>query len=158
MSLRYVIDGYNLVNNDSFRKLAEKNADCRISLLEYIRLNGICGSKSNRVIVIFDGYPPYSPFTYEHSNFEVIFSCDITADQKIKDILEKSEDTKNVVVVSNDKEICFFARQCRAQAKGVEDFLKKPENKVSQADKSQSSLTYTQAHNINEELRKKWLK
>ncbi|MFA6350376.1 MAG: NYN domain-containing protein [Candidatus Omnitrophota bacterium] len=158
MSLQYVIDGYNLIHNDNFRPIGAKNIDCRISLLEFIYLKKLCGSSNNQATVVFDGYPPYSPFFYERGNFKVIFSCDISADQRIKDILEKSTNRKNIVVVTDDKEIVFFARQCRAQVEGAGDFLDRAENHVIQSKNPESHLTYTQAHDINEELKKKWLK
>ncbi|MCX5712329.1 MAG: NYN domain-containing protein [Candidatus Omnitrophica bacterium] len=158
MSLQYVIDGYNLIHNDNFRDSPGKNTDCRISLLEFIRLNKLNGSSNNQVITVFDGYPPYSPFLYEHKNFKVIFSCDISADQKIKNILEESVNKKNIIVVSDDKEIIFFARQCRAQVEGAGNFLSKAKKDENQLKNPGSGLSYTQAHDINEELRKKWLK
>jgi len=159
MSLQYVIDGYNIINNNSFRSDLNKFKDCRIALLEIIRLNKLTGSTNNEVIAVFDGYPPYPDFHYDYSNFKVIFSCDVSADQRIKDILEASLNPKNIVVVSDDKEVRFFASGCRAKIESVVDFLGRAKNTaVNSKEIRETILTYTEVRDINEELKKKWLK
>ena len=155
MSLRYVIDGYNVINHSKLRDKIGKAQDCRLALLELIRLDKLCGSPRNEVVVVFDGWPPPSTLNYAYPNFKVIFSKDICADRRIKDILEASGGLKNTVVVSNDKEIVFYARSCRAKTENVEEFLSRSASLTAKP-LGAAPLTYAQIRDINEELRKRW--
>jgi hypothetical protein len=69
------------------------------------------------------------------------------------------------VVVSDDKEIKFFAKSLGAKIKATEEFIK-PKTKSLGVDNRKKQprdeffdyeLTYTQRSKINEELRKIWL-
>jgi hypothetical protein len=89
----------------------------------------------------------------------VIFSRGEVADDRIKKILQDLPNPKNAVVVSDDKEIRFFAKSLRANVIGVKEFIglkaKVPQDK---RDALKPELTYSQMHKINQELRKIWLK
>jgi len=108
--------------------------------------------------VVFDGYPDTRLDNLDKGNTMVIFSRRESADERIKKLIELIPNPKNVVVVSDDKEIKLFARGCKAQVASVEDFLnfqhKSPRNSTSFRE---AELTYTQMHKINEELKKIWL-
>lgn len=88
----------------------------------------------------------------------VVFSRSESADRRIKKLIELIPNPKNVIVVSDDKEVKFFAKSCRASTESVEDFLsaqKKLARKVARA--PEAEISYTQMHKINEELKKIWL-
>ena len=119
----------------------------------------LCGSENNRVWVVFDGYSDSSLDNLKGNNLNIIFSCNQSADERIKKILELSDNAKNVVVVSDDKEIIFFAKGFRARAMSVEEFIEngiKP--KMIRRDLGESKIGFNAMQKINEELRKLWLK
>jgi predicted RNA-binding protein with PIN domain len=164
MSLQYLIDGYNILNHSQFnRHLNTKIRNRHIFLLEFIWVKKLCGSPKNRIIVVFDGYPPASPLRQSHVNLDVIFAKNETADERIKRMVEKSGSPKNIVVVSDDKEIKFFVKSIGAQHMSVEEFIrgKETEGFLKRKDIAISDLkpelTYSQIREINQELKKIWL-
>ncbi len=93
-----------------------------------------------------------------------VYSCDKTADERIKEIVEARDDKKNIVVVSDDREIYYFARDAHCTAMGVEEFLgKNIALKMKHARKDQTSgdaageISISDMTRIDKELRKKWL-
>jgi predicted RNA-binding protein with PIN domain len=163
MSLQYIIDGYNVIHHATFTQQANKKTqNPRFALLELIKRNRLTGSVKNKVTLVFDGYPNLQETgTLDDyaDTVNVIFSRKEVADNRIKKILEDLPNPKNAVVVSDDKEIRFFAKSLRANVIGVKEFIgrqeKVPEDKK---DGLESELTYSQMHKINQELRKIWLK
>lgn len=162
MSLQFIIDGYNIIHHPIFtRSSNQKIKDQRLALLELIKKEKLAGSLRNKITIIFDGYcnPEELPgLTDYDSRIKIIFSLKMTADDKIKDIIENSSSPKNIVVVSDDKEIKALAKLYSAQSQNVEDFVQ-PENKQRkpQDELLKAELSYSQIHNINEELKKIWL-
>lgn len=160
MSLQYVIDGCNVTHHPKFIKnTPKKSSDSRADLIELIRIKRLCGSENNRVWIVFDGYSDSALDNLSSSNLNIIFSCNQSADERIKKFLELSDNAKNVVVVSDDKEIIFFAKSYRARAISVEEFIgdKGRDQGVNQ-DPGESKIGFSAMHKINEELRRLWLK
>jgi len=159
MSLRYAIDGYNVIKHPLFiQQAAKKIQDSRISLLEFIRTNRLCGSSKNKITVVFDGYqdsryPGYGEY------IEVIFSRKESADDAIKRLVQEWGNFKNTVVVSEDKDIKFFVRSYGVKVEGVAEFFRLKERAIIKSrELVEPQLTYTQMHKIDEELRRIWLK
>jgi len=90
----------------------------------------------------------------------VIFSRKISADDKIRKLVEESGNRKNMVVVSNDRQIQSMAKMLGATIAGIEAFVKY--DKMAQTARkdleADPKLTFTQMQKINDELRKLWLK
>lgn len=111
--------------------------------------------------MVFDGYPPadFRP-AKDFCGIEVIFSRDVSADEKIKAMLEKAKDCRQIIVVSDDREIKFFARTSHAKSLGIGDFIKagNPDVKTRKSDSLKPELSYTQISKINQELENLWLK
>ena len=109
--------------------------------------------------MVFDGHADLASQGLNRTKINVIFSRNQTADERIRKIIEAAENPKNMVVVSDDKEIKFFARAYGSKSLSIVEFinykkgLPKREN-----DLSESKLSYSQMHKINQELRKIWLK
>src|SRR3989338_5877343 len=123
MSLQYIIDGYNIINHPLFIQHASKKInDSRIALLEFIRTNRLCASPKNKITVVFDG-SGLSGQISDKTDIGIIFSRRETADERIKRIVENIGNPKNIVVVSDDKEIKFFAQSCGARVLSVEEFI-----------------------------------
>ena len=168
MPLQYIIDGYNITNHPSFANLHKKIKDSRFALLEFIKYKRLCGSPKNKITVVFDGFPKISEEKNWDAEINVIFSRQDSADERIKRIVENSGDFKNIVVVSDDKEIRFFVKSVGARARGVEEFInpanlaqariKRKGRLKDEGDLAGLELTFSQRQKINEELKKIWLK
>ena len=160
MSLQYIIDGCNITHQPNFiKKIPKKTSDSRVALVEFIRIRRPCGSENNKVWLVFDGYPDLALDNLDKSNLNIIFSRNQSADERIKKLLELSDNPKNVIVVSDDKEIIFFARDCRARTISVEEFIRdKSETKRGNLISDEAKVTFSAMHKINEELKKLWLK
>jgi predicted RNA-binding protein with PIN domain len=178
MSLRYIIDGYNIINHPLFiqqttkRKKISDNYRTQYAgalLLEFIKINKLCKSPKNTTIVVFDGYPKASGEKID-TEMSVVFARTESADERIKKIVEGSGNARNTIVVSDDKEIRYFVKSMGAYAMGVEEFLL-PAIKThpilnakdkKRQDREEASLevelTYRQMDEINQELKKLWLK
>jgi len=158
MSLQYVIDGHNITKHNAFTRNFKTHVDLRNALLPFIKNNHLTGSSKNSITIVFDGYPDGSPLGAS-GNDEVTFSCDISADEKIIKMLEKSPFRKETIVVTDDRELRFLVRSLGVKVMGVEEFiLPKEKLQKNKKDEAETELTYTQKHNINEELKKIWLK
>lgn len=88
----------------------------------------------------------------------MIFSQGESADDKIKMMVECSKDPKSVVVVTNDRDIQDFSRKCRAQVKTVEGFLAKFNAPCPKGSADDKIIGPAKASEINEEMKKLWLK
>jgi predicted RNA-binding protein with PIN domain len=121
----------------------------------------LCGSLKNKISLVFDGYPAVGEITMKAANMDLLFSRSDTADESIKRIVERSSNPKNVVVVSDDKEIRFCVKPLGAKAKSIEEFmqpLNKSKSKAQDKESLKKELTYSQIDSINKELEKRWLK
>ncbi len=106
---------------------------------------------------MFDGYPGDTLDNSEEGGIKIIFSRTESADERIKKMLELNPDLKNVIVVSDDKEIKFFAGSCGAKAQAVEDFIQPKGRSTQRKVEPEPEISYSQMHKINEELKKLWL-
>ena len=160
MSLQYIIDGHNITNHPEFIKLIpNKFSDLRVALIQFIKMSGLGASPNNKCLVVFDGYADPCLDNLEAGNIEVAFSRRLSADERIKRLVELATIPKNIIVVSDDKEIRFFVRSCGAKSMSVEDFLGAQERRrpSGKTPAPETELSYTQMHKINEELKKLWL-
>lgn len=158
MSLQFIIDGYNLINHPLYNR--KKHSLCpAAALAAFIREKRLTGSLKNRVILVFDGFGPAQAPAEEEGHIGIIFSRKISADEKIKMLVESSSGRKAIVVVSDDRQIGFVSKALGAKVIGIEEFIrgKKKEGAVPK-EPAKPGLTYTQLERINEELREKWLR
>ncbi|UCC95737.1 MAG: NYN domain-containing protein [Candidatus Omnitrophota bacterium] len=147
--LVYIIDGCNLIHKVPSLK---KSASAHAHLIGYIKKNKLTGSKNNKVIIVFDG----EPYSLPHYDFEVIYSHQMTADEIIKRKVQKLENKRQVIVVSDDREIQDFARSQGAHTQKITEFVKA--KKSGKRKEDEKAISYTLAHQITEEMRKIWLK
>ncbi len=178
MSLVYVIDGYNVIKHPFFARAVRKDKysshpgarsagnaatdpaiDVRESFLRYLRLKNLTGSLKNKVYVVFDGYPERGapPGT---TGIEAFFSYDESADDVIRRLVEKSARKKELIVVSDDREVRFFAKSAGASVQGVEEFIGHKERtaRPGSQEAPETKVSYSQMERINKELRERWLK
>lgn len=152
--LWYIIDGYNVIHKIDEIK---KSVSPRQEFVYYIKRNNLTGSSNNKVTIVFDGGPHYEEFIAE-KQFNIMFSQDTSADELIKDRISRAKNKKQIVVVSDDREIREAARREGAQILRTKEFLtkKKKIQKESSAPRKQISLSVQEE--ITEELRKVWLR
>lgn len=161
MSLQYIIDGYNIINHSLFAHTHKRIENPQKTLLEFIKIKRLCGSPKNKIIVVFDGYSDTMSESKQNDNkINVIFSKKETADEKIKKIVEAHPNPKDIIVVSDDKEIMFFVKATGSRCIHVEEFINPRKNLPGfpKEDSYKPELTYSQAQRINQELKKIWLK
>ncbi|GAB1370612.1 hypothetical protein MASR1M45_06730 [Candidatus Kapaibacterium sp.] len=105
----YLIDTLNVIHKSSeLKKLLNQSKETAVS--------GLCSRLANH----FKKYPTYKATLVIDGKLDVIntFSTNITiiesqnntADNKIKEIIEKSNKKSNIIVVSSDAEVFKFAR------------------------------------------------
>jgi predicted RNA-binding protein with PIN domain len=160
MSLQYLIDGYNLVHHPLFSQGRRKSADIRAALVTFIRSHRLTGSHKNRVTVVFDGWPPEGGFYRQAANEEIIFSRADSADNKIKKILQESSQPKNMIVVSDDRQVRDFSRLSGAMVIGTGEFFAPAQRlkSIINSDSLSPELTQQEMQQINRELSRLWLK
>ncbi len=96
----------------------------RKGLVRFIEQNHPQGSVNNSVTIFFDGRTGYADQSYSYW-IKVIFSKEESADTLIKKAVEKATNKKNIVVVTNDRDIQFSVRAQGAKFLSVQDFLGK---------------------------------
>ena len=169
MSLLYIIDAYNTINHITFSPIRKKInpahacrggiKDPQRALLEFIENQRLGKKSKSKITVVFDGYPKVSAQNLEETDINVVFSREETADARIKKMVEASKNPKNIVVVSDDREIKFFIKSIGASSIGVEEFInpeEKPQRK--KEDLIKPELNFSQISKINQELKALWLK
>jgi len=158
MSLQFIIDAYNLINHPLYNR--EEYSLCpAAALAAFIREKRLTGSLKNKVTLVFDGFPPAQAPSQQEGYIGIIFSRKISADEKIKMLVESSSGRKAIVVVSDDRQIRFASKALGTKVIGIEEFIRGKEKEgASPKEPVKPELTYTQVQRINEELREKWLK
>ena len=160
MSLFYIVDGYNVIHRSGLFK-NKRLREQREAFLAFLDHNKPFGSARNRVVIVFDGSEDVFGFP-AGSVFEVRFSRGQNADEEIKALVETSSHPKNIVVVTDDKELARAVRSRGAKIMATDEFLnKRPKEKkgrggLSEAD-LKAELNIVQRESITEELRKIWL-
>jgi len=160
MSLQYIIDAYNLINHSDFKPFVKSNSNIAQILLDFIKLNKLSGSKNNRTVLVFDGYPQSFRDIPQEEGFTCVFSYNKEADEIIRKMVEESKSVNNIIVVSDDKELQLVSRFLHAQVCSVANFIGSKKNRLIAdqiLEKDEPKLTYSKMHKINEELKKKWL-
>lgn len=164
MSLHYIIDGYNVVKQEPVWSNCELK-EARDSFLRFVRINKIAGSFRNKITIVFDGKNNYAfpnapkARAGKDSAVDVVFSKNITADEQIIEIIKVVKNPRNVVLVSDDRQLRISGRSYGAQVMSVVDFLKRgKQNMPKVADSSNRGLSAHQARKITEELENLWLK
>ncbi len=155
MSLHYVLDGYNIIKQIPSLKL-NKLKTARDSLISFIEKYHPQGSLKNKITIVFDGNKDVLSYGHNYP-FDVVFSIDESADDKIRKIVQQSKNPKNIVVVTDDRELKFLVRSLQARTINVQEFLgkaKKDTNKI----QDEKRLSISAKEEIAEELRKIWLR
>ncbi|MFA4993421.1 MAG: NYN domain-containing protein [Candidatus Omnitrophota bacterium] len=161
MSLQYIIDAYNVINHPQFKPRESKSPNIQTSLADFIRINRLSGSAKNKVILVFDGYPPAGGDLPEEEGLLCLFSRMIEADELIKRLIEESGRPGDIIVVSDDKGVQLAVRFLKARICPVEDFICGSKSKRAFdslcRQRDEKTIPYSKMQAINAELKKKWL-
>jgi hypothetical protein len=113
------------------------------------------------LILVFDGYPPPLEDIPSQNGLLCMFSRTQEADELIKKIVQDSVSPKNIVVVSDDKEVQLAGRFYHAQICNVGEFICGKRDRRLAANVKLAlddfKLSYTKMQKINTEMKKKWL-
>ncbi|KXK02422.1 MAG: hypothetical protein OZ913_05345 [Ignavibacteriaceae bacterium] len=113
-----IIDGNNLLRKSNIKGSGE---DDRLTLYEKVKSRlGL----HQKCIFFFDGYG-------ESSKDDIIFSYDKTADELMKNYIEKNYLREVITVISTDRGITEFAEVCSCKIKLSEKFWAEINNPVS---------------------------
>ena len=160
MALHYLLDGYNIIKQVP-SLVGRPWEDGRASLVKIIETEHPQGS--NRVTIIFDGWPGRID-TPNTVSVEVIFSCDASADDRIKKIIAEAANKKSFVVVTDDRDIQYYVRSLGAKVVKVSEFLSQRKSHQDKRysgqqsdDKQTKVIPLTLQEKITSELEKIWL-
>jgi predicted RNA-binding protein with PIN domain len=108
----YIIDGYNLIHAiPALKKLLVRDApQAREALIDHVAR--LTHRKKFRGTIVFDGVRPAEDFGASRAPIHVVYAAPLTADDKIKALIEHAPNRSWLVVISSDHEILNFARVC----------------------------------------------
>lgn len=119
-----IIDAYNLMHKvTELRILLDQSQDARVDAM-VSKLSSHYFNRGVKCILVFDGY---GKNTHQH-NIQVKFSkTDVGpdyghADALIKHLVEKARNPKLLKIVSSDRDITFFAKDCGSRIQTAEGF------------------------------------
>ena len=95
---------------------------------------------------------------FKFPSFEIVFSGNDTADKKIEKILARMRPSAGIVV-SDDREVAFYARKAGVSSLKVDEFIslmRKEDSETVSEDKD--GLGKEDVEEINEELYRLWVK
>ena len=155
--LRYIIDGWNLI----YKIPSVKNSlSPKRDFILFIKHRRLTGSKNNKVTIVFDGKIDTELISSE-KEFEITFSDERSADDIIRVKVTNSKNKRQLVVVSDDREVLDQAKIEGALTMKVKEFLNKPDkakNKAPHFKSNDKEISYSLRKKITDELRGIWLK
>lgn len=121
----FLIDGFNLFH--AAQSVLPQGFDLGRSQL-MSRLGEWAEATGDKLTVVWDGTPPPPPLARQLGDQrirEIYAGGSETADQRIAKLLESDTGTREIVVVSNDREVRQSARHYGARVDACEQFLKR---------------------------------
>lgn len=161
MSVHYIVDGYNVLKQlPDLEGRPLKNG--RWGLIHYFEIYRPQGSIKNKVTIVFDGKSEVglpSERQLKKSNLDVVFSQDETADEKIKKLVCRIPNPKQVIVVTDDRELKEAVKMYGVKVISVKEISRKkfpqPDEKIIRA---KTTLNIEEMEKITKELEKIWLR
>lgn len=117
--LNYIIDGNNLIGKiTSLMSLQKKDKQASREKLVYI-LDRYFINKKATVTLHLDGHPAGR---VSSSKMKIVYSENLTADEKIKKQISQSKSPRNIIVVTSDSNLAQFAKVCSATVVSSDEF------------------------------------
>jgi len=151
--MEYIIDGFNVIKTSFIKKYEkfgiEKAQEFLVDILEKYKRK----HPSVEITIVFDGKSPNISF-YQRRRIKIIFSNEISGDEKIMKILENKKNKTNILVVSDDREIQEFSKILGSKFLKVVEFLEivYPEEKKELPIK-EKEIKYSLKSEIEKELK-----
>ena len=109
---KYIIDGYNVLHaiNTYQVELDTNLEEARDDLIH--DLNIYCSYKKVEMVIVFDGSSDVTyPSNFNTNYIKIIFSkLPQKADNKIIEIIEREQNKKRIIVVTNDNQVIINAK------------------------------------------------
>lgn len=124
MSRHFLVDGYNVIHKvpELVPQAGKLLEDSRDGLIRFIVEQRPHGSLRNSITVVFDGSESVCALPVP-GEVRVLFSRGETADDLIKRLIEESANPREMVLVSDDRDLQFHARAHAVDVWGVERFV-----------------------------------
>ncbi len=115
--LHYILDGYNIIHAiPSLKRTLVHDAESSREMLIHAA-GQFCIAKKIRCTIVFDGIAPDNfRKRPSHAPIHVVYSSPLTADAKIKQLIEHSKNRPLLVIITSDREILRFAHVCSCQS------------------------------------------
>jgi len=150
--LVYIIDAFNLIHKIPYLRKSSSPIE---TLVQYIKTNKLTGSKNNKVIIVIDGR---RDVFLKENEYKIVFSDQKSADEVIKNIVEREKNKKIICVVSDDREIISYTKLVGANVLKVDEFVRMKKKEVKRnSEEKKKEINYTLQREITEELKKIWL-
>jgi len=109
----YIVDGYNVIHAiPSLKKLLAHDGFQAREQLAFL-VSRLTFRKKFRCTIVFDGAKPHEHHPPQsHSPLHIVFSSPLSADAKIKSMIEASKNRSLLVIISSDREILGYAKVC----------------------------------------------
>ena len=118
---QYIIDGNNLIGKLPSLKMSQiKDKQGSREKLAYM-IDNYFSQKNAKVYLHFDGHPK-EPIII--NNASIIYSENLSADDKIKNQVGKSKNPRNIIVVTSDNSLAEYSRVCSSTVIKCEEFTK----------------------------------
>jgi predicted RNA-binding protein with PIN domain len=116
----YIIDGNNLIGKDKLlNQLQKKNKQQSREKLTFM-LSRYFSRKKILVSLHFDGYEREVINAF---GVKIIYSGNYSADDKIKNEIEKSKNSRNIILITSDTNLMNFGRVCSCKVIKSEEFI-----------------------------------
>ena len=158
--MNIIIDAYNVMRSTRF------SDDCVAKVLKNQReqfltlLSAYAEKSNNRIVAVFDGGGSGEVFgnSEVYGLVEVRYSAGgETADEVIKKLAAEAQNPREVLIITSDKEISYYARNCGATVVSAVDFYSKIRRNTAHAEKEPTPGEYFEKHvkGFDEEADKK---
>ena len=118
---QYIIDGNNLIGKLPSLKMSKiKDKQGSREKLAFM-IDNYFSQRNAKVFLHFDGHPK-EPIRI--NNAIIIYSENLSADDKIKNKVGKSKNPRNIIVVTSDNNLTEYARVCSSTVIKCEEFAK----------------------------------
>ncbi|HTX17637.1 MAG TPA: NYN domain-containing protein [Bacteroidota bacterium] len=108
----YIVDGYNVIHAiPSLKRLLEHDAAQAREQLAFL-IARLTFRRKFRCTLVFDGARSSDIPAPTHSPVHVVYSSPVSADAKIKSMIDQSKNRSLLVIVSSDREILGYAKVC----------------------------------------------
>ena len=139
----YIIDGNNLIGKiKSLNQIQKKNKQQSREKLTFM-LGRYFSKRKASVNLHFDGF---ENDVIKVSGIKIFYSGSITADEKVKLEIQRSKNSKNIILVTSDTNLAEFGRVCSCQIIKSEELVKQlhSENSVDEEQTKIDSINSTE--------------